>query len=229
MSNTFESFDFLQQIKSMIDDCRSTYLLLSNYNSGESNDTSSNGTEMKATKKRVLGSHQMNEEIEDSMLLARYQEKAKRATYRKRKGEINVEEELHNLPVEKKVRCEFTLYEDWRILETKIHHDKLMGYTDNGHRSRTYWRNIKDPMTDSYLLLGYRSFESIYDRHKHYLRFLTEEEIDRIQAYADKLGPEKLKDLKLVFEKKNKHTCLRKIAWRSLHKEEDDDNVSIEL
>jgi len=79
-------------------------------------------------------------------------------------------------------RKEYTLFEDWKILEITEAHIMKNGPTNL--MSRYFWEGAKDPKTKKKLFDGTRSAESLRERYKRFISNLTSEDMKQIRKFV---------------------------------------------
>jgi len=109
-------------------------------------------------------------------------------------------------------RKEYTLYDDWRIIEVIEDYKKLNG--TKGLLSHSLWDKLKDPKTNQKLLQGVRTTESLRDRYKRTIALLSDEDIEKIKKFAREHTEEECLHHYCQFKKVNGLKKLTQIASR---------------
>jgi len=99
-------------------------------------------------------------------------------------------------------RKEYTVYEDWRILEATDDYIEKNG--PKGLQSIVRWKKLRDPMTGEKVLFETRSFESMRDRYKRYIMVFNKEDKTTIRKFCQEHPKEELFNYHCLFKKIDK-------------------------
>jgi len=94
----------------------------------------------------------------------------------------------------------YNLYEDWKMLVAVANYIEKTG-SQRGLLGTFAWGNMQDPFSNEKLLEGEKDAKSMCKRYATALRYLREEEIEKIQEFGGDLSIKELKKMRLLFEK----------------------------
>ena len=100
-------------------------------------------------------------------------------------------------------RKEYTVYEDWRILEATD--DYIEHHGPKGLQSIVKWKKLRDPLTGEKVLFEERSFESMRDRYKRYIMVFNKEDKASIRKFCREHPKEELLTYHCLFKKIDKN------------------------
>lgn len=202
-----EKFDMKKNLSAMLDDPDTTLSITAQrtkeneaFNLESSAEKGSKKSSRKGTPRQILREPKQSHEKsaknavgseEDTDIKVEEIDKAGEEENRQNQSEEETKEQTS-------YRKEYSVYEDWRILESVDH---LASTEGPKALTRSNWGKLIDPLTGRKIFDGNRSIESLRDRYKRYIGLITEAEKKMILDFAASHSPEEMKQHFCTFKK----------------------------